>query len=147
MRSYVMKYRAFSFVRNSIPQADVVEEENKHLHFFLANPGSIMADLKKEVSHVSGCEDVLLMILQFCATRVENSHYVLMNEKHAMLRVMPYCLVLLDTDDKDIKAIMKKHKIGLDQFVRMFKVWRDLACMCVESASVCRCCPCLVICI
>jgi len=95
----------------------VVENE------ILMSQGSIMNNLKKAINRVEGCEDVLLMMLQFCATRVDNGHYALANEKHAMLRVMPYCLILLDLDGKDIKAILKKRKLALDQYIKIFKVY------------------------
>lgn len=109
-------------MRNSIEDAERQSDENDQLQFFLGNATAIMTHLKKEMIRLSGYEDGLFHLMTFCANMYESERYVVPTEKHALLRVMTHCILLMDDGEKDVRALYKRKKVNIDRFFKLFKV-------------------------
>lgn len=57
-----------------------------------------------------------------CADLLEQGRYLLPNDKHTLLRVMSYGLVLMDGDANTPYNIFKNKKIKLTRFSSIFRV-------------------------
>lgn len=119
----------FSMYRRAVPNIpglSVNEEETITQHMlynFLANNDQYSAELKKSLSKLSfPSEDVIIDVLQTCADRLEaaNQRPIFYEQKHCLLRVIAFCIFLLDgpTPEEDIT---KKKKLKLDRYVKLFK--------------------------
>jgi len=112
--------RAFSYLKKNVAD-DAINQENQNLQFFLAHQNSITNLLKTEVQQISGFDEILALMINQCATWIENDKYVLPTEKHCLLRAMPYILFLMDGDQNSKYNIFKTKLIKLDRFYKIFK--------------------------
>lgn len=129
--------RAMGYLRKNLG-ADDQNQENHTLYLFLAHQNAVTASLKDELKELEGVEDVIGSCINVCAERIEKERYLLPNEKHMFLRVMPFALFLIDSDSRDafrskvinsnmLKPIFKKYpvvtvygdmQVTLETFVR-----------------------------
>eukprot|EP00004_Rigifila_ramosa_P010810 TRINITY_DN2288_c0_g1_i2.p1 TRINITY_DN2288_c0_g1~~TRINITY_DN2288_c0_g1_i2.p1 ORF type:complete len:1415 (+),score=362.60 TRINITY_DN2288_c0_g1_i2:563-4246(+) len=110
--------RAFGFLRSSFAGSDQQAEENQRLHLFLANNSSIMTNLKTSLQKISGQDEVMGQIIVYAANVFEENRFLLPKEKHALLRVMPFGLFLMDSDGLNV---FKSKKLKLERFAKLFK--------------------------
>jgi len=113
--------RAFGFLRKNITGNDDQTQENHTLYLFLAHNNSITTDLKTELQTIPGFDDVLSAIVNTAADFMESGKYLLPTEKYCLLRVMPYCLFLMDGEASSPLNVFKSKKIKLSRFSLIFK--------------------------
>eukprot|EP01114_Cavostelium_apophysatum_P018213 TRINITY_DN5592_c0_g1_i1.p1 TRINITY_DN5592_c0_g1~~TRINITY_DN5592_c0_g1_i1.p1 ORF type:complete len:1338 (-),score=458.14 TRINITY_DN5592_c0_g1_i1:118-4131(-) len=113
--------RAFGFLRKNMTGNDDQTQENHTLYLFLAHQNSITTELKTELQQIPGFDDVLTVIVDTCADILEAGRYLLPNEKHCLLRVMPYVLFLMDGEQNSQYNIFKSKKLKLNRFSSIFK--------------------------
>jgi len=111
--------RAFGFLRKSMANDDQTQE-NHTLYLFLAHQNSITTNLKTEIQQISGFDDVLALVVNQSCRYLEDGLYMTPAEKHCLLRVLPYGLLLMDGDNEKLN-ILKSKKISIDRFVKLFK--------------------------
>lgn len=105
--------RAFGFLRRNMSGNDDQTQENHTLYLFLAHQNSITTNLKTEIEQIAGYEEVLAAIVNQCADYLEADRHLLPQEKHCLIRVIPYGLYLID--------IVKSKRIKPTRFVPIFK--------------------------
>eukprot|EP01104_Vermistella_antarctica_P000182 TRINITY_DN1020_c1_g4_i1.p1 TRINITY_DN1020_c1_g4~~TRINITY_DN1020_c1_g4_i1.p1 ORF type:complete len:1278 (-),score=381.80 TRINITY_DN1020_c1_g4_i1:98-3931(-) len=113
--------RAFGFLRKGAAAAEDQTQENHSLYLFLANQNSITTALKTELQQIDGFDAVLSTLVNECATRVEKNHFVTPRDKHCLLRVMPFCLFLIDSANNENLNIFASKTIKIQRFAKLFK--------------------------
>jgi len=113
--------RAFGFLRKNMSGNDDQTQENHTLYLFLAHNNSITTDLKIELQTIAGFDDVLAVLLNTAADFLEKGLYLQPSEKHCLLRVMPYCLFLMDGEVNSTNNVFKSKKLKLSRFSAIFK--------------------------
>lgn len=73
-------------------------------------------------AHTSSFDDVISLVVNQCVDWLETERYLTPNEKHCLLRVMPYGLFLMDGEQNTQHNIFKSKKIKLNRFAAVFKV-------------------------
>ena len=109
-------------------------QENHTLYLFLANQNAITQGLKEALkdiekyflfvycrSFANSSEDVIGACINFCANRIDESQYLVPNEKHMLIRVIPFALFLIDSDDAKKDAFHYKF-LNPNQLKAVFKV-------------------------
>jgi len=92
---------------------------------FLSNPQHpqhlILFHLKSDIHKISGNDDVLQALIDHCCDAYEKERYLLASEKHMLLRVVPYLIYLMDSDDKDGFNVFKNKKLRMDRVLKIYK--------------------------
>lgn len=109
---------ALGFIRKSMQGGDDQTQENHLLGMFLANQDSITNNLKTEVNNIAGFEEAMITLINQCADWYEGKHYLLPSDKHMLLRVMPYCLFVMDTEKFNV---YKDKRFKIARFAPIFK--------------------------
>jgi len=95
--------------------------ENQLLGMFLATQNSITSSIKVDLHKIVGFDEVIALIANQCALWAESDIHILPSEKYCVLRVMPYCLFLLDGDASSPHNVFKSKRININRFARLFK--------------------------
>jgi len=111
--------RAFSSLFKN--QSTEQSQDNHTLYLFLAHQNSITTSLKTDVQAITNFDDVLALIVNQCANFLETERYLSPQEKHCLLRVIPYGLFLMDGDSGAQHNIFRTKKIKLDRFAQIFR--------------------------
>jgi cytoplasmic FMR1 interacting protein len=111
--------RAFGFLRKSMANDDQTQE-NHTLYLFLAHQNSITTNLKTDLQQINGFDDAIAMIVNQCCRYLEEGLYMTPAEKHCLLRVMPYGLLLMDGDNEKLN-ILKTRKVSIDKFAKLYR--------------------------
>ena len=88
---------------------------------FLAKQNRITEHLKNEIKEIKLFDEILVLVVNMCATYIENERYVLPEDKHSLLRVIPYALFLMDGREGNLVNIFKNKKINVKRFSTIFK--------------------------
>eukprot|EP01105_Mastigella_eilhardi_P007592 TRINITY_DN1906_c0_g1_i1.p1 TRINITY_DN1906_c0_g1~~TRINITY_DN1906_c0_g1_i1.p1 ORF type:complete len:1157 (+),score=386.18 TRINITY_DN1906_c0_g1_i1:74-3472(+) len=112
--------RALGFLRKNMTGHDDQTQENHTLYLFLAHQNSITKNLKDDLKEIERSEDVLAQCITVCANFIETERYLLPVEKHRLLRVIPYVLLLMDGEDSKHDAFKSKH-LNISQLKSIFK--------------------------
>ncbi|KYQ91088.1 component of SCAR regulatory complex [Tieghemostelium lacteum] len=107
--------RATSVLRKN---SDDQSQEYHNLYLFLANQNSITNTLKNELSGIERFDDVLPIIVNQCADYLEQEKYILPSEKHCLLRVMPFILLLIDDEKHNI---FKNKNLNFSRYSKIFR--------------------------
>ena len=95
--------RAFHNVKAQVDDSDRIADDVHKLQMFLADPrcpkSIILHKLREEVRGIHGHEQMLLTLFEYCVARVEGERYVLPDEKHRLVRILPHLMLLLDHGD------------------------------------------------
>eukprot|EP01113_Clastostelium_recurvatum_P001498 TRINITY_DN1060_c0_g1_i3.p1 TRINITY_DN1060_c0_g1~~TRINITY_DN1060_c0_g1_i3.p1 ORF type:complete len:1328 (-),score=521.15 TRINITY_DN1060_c0_g1_i3:101-4084(-) len=113
--------RALGILRGRSVGADDQTQENNTLYLFLANQNSITTNLKTDLQNVEMYDDIFAVVVNQCADYLEAERYMLPIEKHCLLRVMPYCLFLMDNEKDEKKNIFKRKDLALNRVAKLFK--------------------------
>lgn len=119
---YSFYKRASGMAKKMSAQTDITQAKEQHeLAMFLAKQHSITTELKEEFAKSeSGYQEVLALIANSCAERIEEERYVTPTEKFRLLRVLPYLLFLIDSDDPK-RSLLKIKSIKLERFAKIFR--------------------------
>lgn len=121
--------RVFASIRSTLNDQDIEKINNliNDLQMFISDTrhpyDHIHHNMKAEIHKVSGFEDVISELMDFCIESIHNEkNYLLSSEKHALYRALVVLLFIVDGEDKhDINAFKsKKFKIEAIQ-----KILRD----------------------
>ena len=61
--------------------------------------------LREEIKRIAGHEDVLIEILEHALEYMQKGYFVTPDEKHRILRVIPYLMLLIDGTSGDARSI------------------------------------------
>ena len=121
---------AFTSIRTELNDSDVISEEIHTLQMFFGNPqhpkNLIIFHLKTDIHRISGFEDVLALLLNHCIETLEEERYLFAREKHMLLRVIPYLIYLMDSDEVEGPNVFKSKKINLAQIQKALKYFPTL---------------------
>ena len=111
--------RAIGFLKPNDSQQDKLLAEQG---LFLAKQNRITEHFKNEIKEIKGFDEFLVLLVNMCATYIENEKYVLLpSDKHSLLRVIPYGLFLMDGREGNFINIFKNKKINVKRFSNLFK--------------------------
>nr|XP_002730808.1 PREDICTED: cytoplasmic FMR1-interacting protein 2-like [Saccoglossus kowalevskii] len=96
-------------------------DESHTLTMFLANRDDITNNLQANLEKISGYEDLLADIINICSYQYESKMYLSPTEKHILLKVMGFCLSILDGTVVNIYKMDSKKKINLSKIDKFFK--------------------------
>eukprot|EP00761_Pharyngomonas_kirbyi_P013534 gb/GECH01013563.1/.p1 GENE.gb/GECH01013563.1/~~gb/GECH01013563.1/.p1 ORF type:complete len:1451 (+),score=427.16 gb/GECH01013563.1/:1-4353(+) len=98
-------------------ESDMTEEENMNLYQFLAKNSSIIHHLRDRLDKINCFEDIVALIMTRCAENFEKGRYLFCDDKHSLLRVLAFCIFLVDSkeDSKTLK------KVNFNRFAKIFK--------------------------
>jgi len=100
MNDFAMFKRSFHQIRSELPasEAETVANHSHALHFFLANPNSIIEGVKAAAEKEPSFEQSLSAILETIITALSNppSPPPSVHEFNALLRAGVYCVYILD---------------------------------------------------
>lgn len=97
------------------------DQENHNLYLFLAHQNSLTTHLKKELHEIRGFTEIISILVNQCATNIEAGRFVTPNEKHCLLRVMPYGLFLMDSETDPLINVFKNKSVSMSRFNKLFK--------------------------
>ena len=118
--------RAFHNVKMEIKNKNAIAEEINDLQMFLADPrcpkSIILNTLKQTVVTIHGHEDVLTDIFTWCMRQIEDGLYLLPEDKWMMIRFLPHCMFLMDSDSTEKSAfnVFKAKKINTSAVTKCF---------------------------
>eukprot|EP01119_Soliformovum_irregulare_P019520 TRINITY_DN6199_c0_g1_i4.p1 TRINITY_DN6199_c0_g1~~TRINITY_DN6199_c0_g1_i4.p1 ORF type:complete len:1378 (-),score=485.69 TRINITY_DN6199_c0_g1_i4:58-4191(-) len=113
--------RAFGFLRRTMTSNDDQTQENHTLYLFLAHQNIITTNLKTELQTIPGFDDVIALALNQCGDYLEENRCLLPSERNCLLRVIPYGLYLMDSEQNSQLNIFKSKKVKLPRFSAIFK--------------------------
>ncbi|XP_006821526.2 cytoplasmic FMR1-interacting protein 2-like [Saccoglossus kowalevskii] len=116
---YAQYRRAAQFLRKMADPSSI--QESQTLSMFLANHDKITNTLKEYLEKIPGYEELLADIVNMCSFHYENKMYLLPNEKHLLLKVMGFCLFLMDSNVSNIYKMDNKKKINIAKIDKFFK--------------------------
>ncbi|XP_070541598.1 cytoplasmic FMR1-interacting protein 2-like [Ptychodera flava] len=96
-------------------------DESHSLTMFLAQHDEITNSLKKTLETLPGYEDLMADIINICSYHYEEKMYLLPSEKHMLLKVMGFCLFLIDGSTANIYKMETKKKLNLSKIDKFFK--------------------------
>ncbi|CAM9320569.1 unnamed protein product, partial [Laminaria digitata] len=120
--------RALTSVRQELPDADKLAQEQHSLQLFLGNPKHpkqlIINTLRDGVKTISGHLEVLVKMLSLAVERLETNRYMTPDEKYRNIRVVPHLLWLLDGDKEaagpnGVFNVFKQRKLKLQPLQRI----------------------------
>lgn len=150
--SFSSNCRAFASIRSDLPNAENISNDIQNIQLFLGNPtkphnfilwklqtegdrerereekgGRGANQDKKEKEKESEKErekerDVLVAMMEHCATCLEEKQYVLPDEKHCHYRVIIHCLFLIDAPEEDGLNVFKYKKVKLERYMKLFRL-------------------------
>ncbi|KNC47751.1 serine/threonine protein kinase [Thecamonas trahens ATCC 50062] len=93
--------RAYGFLRKNLEASGLTDQtlDNQEMYLFLANQNIITNTLKQKLPQVSRYTTVLVLILEHCLQRWTGNLFLYPEEKHALLRVIPFSIFLYDSQD------------------------------------------------
>ena len=106
----------------TIPR-DLVDEDASSLHklnLFLGMNDQFSFELKKQVNSISGSEDLIMDMINYCADCLESKLHLLPATKYSYLKAISLGLLILDNEG-DERDITKKKKIKLDRLAKIIK--------------------------
>ncbi|XP_070552583.1 cytoplasmic FMR1-interacting protein 2-like isoform X2 [Ptychodera flava] len=116
---YAQYRRAAQFLRKMADPTSIQESQN--LSMFLAHHDKITNTLRELLEKIHGYEDLLADIINICCYHFETKMYLLPHEKHMLLKVMGFCLYLMDSNVSNIYKMDAKKKINLSKIDKFFK--------------------------
>lgn len=118
MNDFAMFKRSFQQIRGELPTAEAehVAQQSHALHFFLANPNSIIDSIKGAAEKEANFDQALSVVLEAATQAVSNapSHAVNSPEYNALLRSVVYSIYVLDGQKCDgfkLKAVKNARNI------------------------------------
>lgn len=96
-------------------------QESQNLSMFLATQNKIRDSLIKSLESIANYETILCRIVNLCLQMYEGAKYILPSEKHMLVKVMGFGLLLIDGKNCDINKLDAKKKINLSAIDRIFK--------------------------
>jgi len=88
---------------------------------FLATNNSIMAEVKRSMNEVPGYEGLMCDIINTYVEKFENNVYLKPTEKHLLVKVIGFCLYLIDSENMNINKLDSKKKLHLNKIDKIFK--------------------------
>ncbi|PRP73456.1 component of SCAR regulatory complex, partial [Planoprotostelium fungivorum] len=114
--------RAHQFLRKGMSGGDDQNAENHELYLFLANQSSITTNLKAALHVIPNFDDAMSEVVNCAVKMFETDMYLLPADKHTLLRVMPYGLLLMDGTEVNSQInVFKSKKVKLSHFASIFK--------------------------
>ncbi|KAL9642946.1 hypothetical protein ABK040_010639 [Willaertia magna] len=102
---------------------DTKSDENASLYAFLSQNNSILSGLKDSLIKNAGYEDIIILIMSRCADNFEAKQYLFCDQKHCLLRVLVFCMYLIDNKDTAKNNYLKK--IGSSSLSRFYKIFKS----------------------
>ncbi|XP_077992944.1 cytoplasmic FMR1-interacting protein 1-like [Glandiceps talaboti] len=99
----------------------IAMDETQRLTLFLAQHDEMSNTLKKNLEAIPGFEDLLADIINICMYHYEDKLYLTPSEKHMLLKVMGFCLFLIDGTVSNIYKMENKKKLNLSKIDKFFK--------------------------
>ena len=113
--------RACQFLKKIKDQEAMSESQN--LSMFLATQGQIAQNLKSSLQKIQNYEDLFYKIISNCLYMYENKVYVTPAEKHMLVKIMGFCIYLMDSDQVNIYKLDQNRRLKFD---KMDKIFQDL---------------------
>lgn len=98
-------------------------QESQNLSMFLATQGKIRETLKENLEKVKNYEDLFCDIINICLQMFESKGYLTPAEKHMLVKVMGFCLFLIDSEQVNVNKLDQKRRLRFD---KMDKIFHDL---------------------
>lgn len=98
-------------------------QESQNLSMFLATQGKIRDTLKENLEKIRNYEDLFCDIINIALQMFEHRNYLTPAEKHMLVKVMGFCLFLIDSDQANINKLDQKRRLRFD---KMDKIFHDL---------------------
>ncbi len=107
--------------------------ENHHLYTFLGTQNVFGLKLKERLGAIGGYDELLIDMVNACASMFDNRLYLTPAEKHSLLKVrspvsiliakaMTFGLYLLDQENDHDRDITKKKRLRLEKVSKILKV-------------------------
>ncbi|GMR48351.1 hypothetical protein PMAYCL1PPCAC_18546, partial [Pristionchus mayeri] len=91
------------------------------LSMFLAQQNNIKDQLKKEISLIDGHEELLADVINICAFMYENRLYLSPSEKHLFVKVMAFCVSIIDHEGAQMVKLDQKKRVSISRLDKIFK--------------------------
>ena len=95
-------------------------QESQNLSMFLATQGKIRETLRENLEKVKNYEDLFCDIINICLQMFENKGYLTPAEKHMLVKVMGFCLFLMDSEQVNVNKLDQKRRLRFDKMDRIF---------------------------
>eukprot|EP00158_Paraphelidium_tribonemae_P007486 Partr_v1_DN28266_c0_g1_i2_m75668 putative cytoplasmic FMR1 interacting protein len=112
--------RVCSHLRNLDAQMEDETTSNLQMYTFLATQNVFASKIKEKLNLCMGYEDILVDLVNHCATLFENQLYVKPEEKHMLLKAITFGLFFLDSPAED-KDITKRKTLKMERFGKILK--------------------------
>ncbi|GMT25093.1 hypothetical protein PFISCL1PPCAC_16390 [Pristionchus fissidentatus] len=91
------------------------------LSLFLAQQNNIKDQLKQEISLIDGHEELFSDVINICAFMYENRLYLSPSEKHLFVKVMAFCVSIIDSSGPFLVKLDQKKRVSIARLDRIFK--------------------------
>lgn len=118
---YATYRRAAQFLKVMADSQSLQESQN--LSMFLATQGKIRDTLKDNLEKIRNYEDLFCDVIQICLTMFDTKAYLTPSEKHMLVKVMGFCLFLIDSEQVNVNKLDQKRRLRFD---KMDKIFHDL---------------------
>ncbi|OQS06286.1 p53 inducible protein [Thraustotheca clavata] len=116
---------AFQHVQDSLQDAAIVSNDIQSLQEFLGSSthpkGFVFNLLRYNIHNVKHFEQVLCLMLKHILSHLDHQLYVGSEDKHKLLRVIPYLLLILDKDGNGKANTFKGNKKKLNNIVKVLR--------------------------
>ncbi|CAM9167660.1 unnamed protein product, partial [Phaeothamnion confervicola] len=119
--------RALTVVRGALPDGEALMKESQQMQLFLGNvkypKNLIFNTLRDAVKRVAGHEEVLLRMLAQAMERIEAERFLTPDGKFALLRALPFLVVLLDGDGAGDASfnVFKQKRVRMKDVQKVFQ--------------------------
>lgn len=94
-------------------------QESQNLSVFLATPNKIRANLSEALEKIQNSEEVLADVISICVNMFDQQLFVTVEEKHMLVKVIGFCVALLD-ESRQLYKLDTKGRVNIDRIDRIF---------------------------
>ncbi|KAI1717201.1 cytoplasmic fragile-X interacting family domain-containing protein [Ditylenchus destructor] len=109
--------RAAQFLQNV--SSDIHQMHN--LSLFLATQNKIKESLRTELQKIESYEELLADVVRICEQFFENEMYISSEERHMYVKVIAFCLYLMDAETSNVAKLDQKKRITIQKLDKIFK--------------------------